>query len=158
MENNANFIGFINFINKEVLNVVDVKGNYVKIEPKTKDYLNKRGKKKGTTHIFTLKDSRIVGESPVIFNITVLDAGNVYLYINKQKQAGEKDNSFVAFKYRFFLDVVNFVEENKANFKFTANSKEQCLEQYIPDNVKKLGLEENKIYYRTKFNKGEKKC
>ena len=152
------FMGFINFINKEVLNVVDVKCNYVKIEPKTKDYLNKRGKKKGTTHIFTLKDSRIVGESPVIVNISVLDANNVYLYINIQKQATEKDNSFIAFKYRFFLDVVNFVEENKANFKFTEDSTGQCLETYTPANIIKLGLEEKKIFYRTKFNKGEQKC
>ena len=152
------FIGFINFINKEVLNVVDVKGNYVKIEPKTKDYFNKRGKKKGTTHIFTLKDSRVLGESPVIFNITVLDVGNVYLYINKQKKATEKDNSFIAFKYRFFLDVVNFVENHKANFKFTEDSTGQSLERYTPANIIKLGLEEKKIFYRTKFNKGEKTC
>lgn len=155
---NKSFMDFINFINKEVLNVVDVKGDYVKVETSTKDYLNKRGKKKGTTHIFNLKDSKIVGESPVIVNVSVLDVGNVYLYINIQKQATEKDNSFVAFKHRFFLWVVNFVEENKANFKFTADSVGQCLERYTPDNIKKLGLEEKKIFYRTKFNKGEKTC
>lgn len=152
------FMDFINFINKEILNVVDVKGDYVKVETSTKDYLNKRGKKKGTTHIFTLKDSKIVGESPVIVNISVLDASNIYLYINIQKQPGEKDNSFIAFKHRFFWWVANFVEENKQNFKFTADSKEQCLEKYTPDNIKKLGLEEKKIFYRTKFNKGEKTC
>jgi hypothetical protein len=153
-----NFMDFINFINKEILNVIDVKGNFVKVETTTKDYLNKRGKRKGATHIFTLKDSRLVGESPVIFNITVLDVGNVYLYINKQKRATEKDNSFIAFKHLFFLWVANFIEETKANFKFADDSKGQFLERYTPNNIKKLGLEEKKIFYRTKFNKGDKTC
>lgn len=137
---------------------MDVDLKIFKIETKQKDYFNKRGKKKGTTHVFSLKDSSKLFEPPVIVNISVLDANNVYLYINKQQQPQETSSDFLVCKHLFFMDVYNFVEENKQNFKFMADSKGQFLERYTPDNIKKLGLEEKKIFYRTKFNKGEQKC